>query len=273
MSTEVARKPPGLSELLEGNKEQIARALPRHLTPERMIRVALTAYKTTPALQKCDPISIASAIMEAAQLGLEPDGVLGHAYLVPYGSRCQLIPGYKGLCELAYRSGKVTKIAAEVVRENDWFEYEYGLDERLKHIPADQDRGAVTHVYAYYKMTGGGSAFNVLSVQDVEDVRKSSRAANNGPWVTHWDEMAKKTCIRRLLKLAPLSVEVARAVAIDEYAEAGMPPVNHFARDPEPIRAPIALTDFTPSDEPNRGHEGATPSDAELDSMFAEESA
>ncbi len=254
-TTAIAKKQPGFLQMLQDPKlkDQIAAALPKHMTPERMIRVALTAWRKTSALQKCEPLSVISAIVQASQLGLEPDGVLGHAYLVPYGNQCQLIPGYRGLIDLARRSGHVVSIQAHVVYERDKFDFAYGLDERLSHTPCmDGDRGRAVAVYAVAKLKDGGYALEVMSMADVEKIRKRSKAANNGPWVTDFDEMAKKTAVRRMVKYLPLSVELHKAVAIDERAEAGM--------DYESvIDVTAGLEDITESADPNRGHHATEP--------------
>lgn len=155
--------------------------------------------------------------MQAAQLGVEPNTPLGQAYLIPYGNVCQFQLGYKGLIDLAYRSGEVSSIQAHEVHENDVFEYEYGLEPKLKHIPAQKDRGNVIMYYAVLKLKNGGVGFEVMSREDVETfARKKSKAFNNGPWQTDFDEMAKKTVLKKVLKYAPLKTEFARAVATDE---------------------------------------------------------
>lgn len=211
--------------ILERMKPQIAAALPRHITPDRMLRVALTAVNSTPALLKCDQTSLLSAVMQCAQLGLEPGGVLGHAYLLPYGDRCQLIVGYKGLLDLARRSGQILDIWSNVVFENETFEHEAGLDRILKHKPLPPSkRGAHrVGVYAVAKLKDGSSHHEWLWIEEVDAIRKRSRAGNSGPWVTDFDEMARKTAIRRLAKYLPISVEFARAAALDEAHEIGLP--------------------------------------------------
>src|SRR5581483_7497984 len=128
-------------------KPQLEMALPRHLTAERLLRVAMTAVQNTPKLLECDRTSLYAAVMTCAQLGLEPDGVLGQAYLVPFAGRVQFIPGYKGLITLARNSGDVVSISAHEVCKNDRFFYSFGLNERCEHVPADGDRGEVTHFY------------------------------------------------------------------------------------------------------------------------------
>lgn len=192
-----------------------------HVTPERIVRVALTAANRQPKLLQCTKESLWQAILDCAAMGLEPDA-WGRAYLVPYEDRrnnrvlAQLIIGYKGLVELAMRSGRVRSIKAEVVCERDRFEYAFGLTEKLEHVPAQGDRGRPTHVYAYALLTDHGHVFEVMSAADVERIRTRSRAKDNGPWTTDWDMMARKTAIRRLAKLLPLSPEFRDAVERDD---------------------------------------------------------
>lgn len=210
--------------LLERAKPQIALALPRHLSADRILRIAMTSVQRTPELLACDQVSLLGAVIQSAQLGLEPDGVLGHAYLVPFKGKVQLIPGYKGLIDLARRSGQLSTIFARVVYEKDQFEYAYGLNERLDHIPSnDEDPGDITYAYAVAKLKDGSQQFEVMSRREIDAIRKRSPAANNGPWVTDFSEMCRKTALRRLCKMLPASVELARAVALDERAEIGLP--------------------------------------------------
>lgn len=219
--------------LLERAKPQIALALPKHLTADRLIRVALTSVQRTPELLQCDQTSLLAAIIQSAQLGLEPDGVLGQAYLIPFNNtkkgkkEVQFIAGYKGLCALARRSGEISSIDARVVREGDKFKYTFGLNPVLEHVPGetaeDEPEGAITHAYAVIRLKDGGHQFDVMTRGQIDAIRKRSRAGTSGPWVTDYAEMAKKTVLRRVLKLAPMSVEAQRAVALDELAEAGIP--------------------------------------------------
>jgi recombination protein RecT len=206
-----------LAQKIEQMKPEIARALPRHLNPDRVARIAVTVMRRTPKLAECTPESFLGALMTCAQLGLEP-GPLGHAYLVPYGSEVTFIAGYRGLVDLARRSGQVQSVNARVVRVGDEFDYAFGLDPKLEHKPkADVDQ-AITHVYAVVRLKDGGADFDVMTRAEVEAIRKRSRAAKDGPWVTDYAEMAKKTVLRRLLKTAPMSVEYQQAVANDEQA-------------------------------------------------------
>ncbi|EJI5712649.1 recombination protein RecT [Salmonella enterica] len=205
-------------------KEQLAAALPRHMTAERMIRIATTEIRKVPALGDCDTMSFVSAIVQCSQLGLEPGGALGHAYLLPFGNKneksgkknVQLIIGYRGMIDLARRSGQIASLSARVVREGDDFSFEFGLEEKLVHRPGENEDAPVTHVYAVARLKDGGTQFEVMTRKQIELVRAQSKAGNNGPWVTHWEEMAKKTAIRRLFKYLPVSIEIQRAVSMDE---------------------------------------------------------
>lgn len=210
--------------LLEKSRKQMEMALPRHLSADRLMRVAMTSVQKTPQLLECTPHSLIGAVMQAAQLGLEPDGLLGQAYLVPYKNTVTLIPGYKGLLQLARRSGEISTIMAHVVHEADTFDFCYGLEPQLRHVPSSDDNpGPVIAVYAVARLKDGGTQFEVMWRRQVEEIRKRSKAGNSGPWVTDWDEMAKKTALRRLCKLLPASIELQAAVSLDERAEAGIP--------------------------------------------------
>lgn len=218
-------------------KQQMALAMPKHMTADRLMRIALTEVRKVPALGKCNVQSFMGAIMQCAQLGIEPGAALGHAYLLPFGNgkasdglaNCQLIIGYRGMIDLARRSGQIVSLTARSVHANDTFSYAYGLDETLEHVPATGDRGDLTHVYAVAKLKGGGIQFEVMSKADVMKVKASSKAGNNGPWVSHFDEMAKKTVIRRLFKYLPVSIEMTQAVVLDEKADAGIDQDNASA--------------------------------------------
>lgn len=217
----------------EGFKKQMALALPKTLTAERMTRIVLTEIRKVPALAQCDLASLMGCVMQAAQLGLEPGSALGHCYLLPFGNgksrsgqpNAQLIIGYRGMLDLARRSGQIQSFSAFTVHEGDEFHYELGLRPDIKHIPsdlADRDIKPVTHVYAVANLKDGGVQFEVMSRAAIEAVRAQSKAGKNGPWVTHWDEMAKKTVLRRLFKYLPISIETARAIQVDENTDNGI---------------------------------------------------
>ena len=202
---------------------EIKKALPSVITPERFTRIALSALNNTPALRQCSPISFMAALMNAAQLGLEPNTPLGQAYLIPYKNKGQLEVqfqvGYKGLIDLAYRNGQMQTIQAQAVYENDVFEYEYGLEPKLIHRPAYTDRGEVTYFYGIFRTVNGGFGFSVMSKADMDQyARTYSKAFESGysPWKTSYEEMAKKTVIKQALKYAPIRTDFQRALSMDE---------------------------------------------------------
>lgn len=217
MTTAVAKtdeKPPTLAQLITRMQPEIAKALPGHMKPERMARLATTTLRQTPALARTTPESFLGALLTASQLGLEP-GPIGECYFVPFKNVCQFIPGYRGLIKLARNSGQLVDIWAEIVYENDEFEYVLGLHRDLKHKPARSDRGKPVYVYAAAELKDGGRPFVVLTHAEVEAIRSRSMAAKNGPWVTDWAAMAKKTVVKQLAKWLPLSAEFNTAVALD----------------------------------------------------------
>ena len=226
-----------VAHLLESRKDSIAAMLPRHLNAERLLKVAQIAATTTPALLECEIPSLISAIGQCAQMGLEPNTVLGHAYLVPFNAKkgdrwtksVQVIVGYKGLIDLARRSGHIISIAAHEVREKDLFELEYGLEEKLRHVPSMQDRGDIIGFYAVAHLKDGGHAFDFLPVSEVNTIRDGTQSKGKyGPWKDHYVEMGKKTAVRRLAKMLPLSVEFAAAAAMDDITERGQQPVMDY---------------------------------------------
>jgi recombination protein RecT len=226
-------KPTTIQGFLETYKGEIQRALPRHMTADRMARIALTEFRKNPALLKCEPASLFGAVIQCAQLGLEPGGALGHAYLIPFENRkkniteVQFIVGYRGMIDLARRSGQIVSLEAHAVFEGDQFECEFGLESTLKHVPDWQNENRtkddkLKFVYAVAKLKDGGTQFEVMSRAEVIAIRGRSRAASSGPWVTDFVAMALKTVIRRLFKYLPVSVEMQQAIGLDEQVEAGI---------------------------------------------------
>ena len=202
---------------------EIKKALPSVLTPERFTRMVLSAISSTPELANCTPKSFLGAMMNAAQLGLEPNTPLGQAYILPYKNKgileAQFQIGYKGLIDLAYRSGEVEVIQSHVVYENDEFECEYGINTKLSHKPATSNRGNPIKVYAIFRTKSGGYGFEVMSMDDVKrHAEKYSKAYSSSfsPWKSNFEEMAKKTVLKRVLKYAPLKSDFVRAVIQDE---------------------------------------------------------
>ena len=212
---------------LEKQKAQLSAALPRHISPDRMIRLATTEFAKNPTLQKCTPVSVFGAIIQASQLGLEV-GVLGQAYMVPYRNNktgtmeAQFIPGYKGLIALARRSGEVSSIETHIVYEHDEFELELGIDSKLKHKPyLEGERGAPRLVYGVAKFKDGGHHLEWMSMAEVNKIRARSKASSNGPWVTDYEQMVRKTVIRRMANYLPMSIELNLALQVSDAADEG----------------------------------------------------
>ena len=200
----------------------IAGRLPAHMNPDRLIKIAITAAAKNPRILDCDRESVMLSIMQAAELGLEPGGALGEGYLVPYGKTCQFIPGYRGMISLARRSGQIVSIEAHAVFEADEFLVEFGLDPKLVHKPTMKaERGNVIAFYAVAKIVGGGIQYDYMTKADVDAIRSRSKASGSGPWMTDYNEMGKKTVIRRLFKVLPVSVELCRALELHAESEAG----------------------------------------------------
>lgn len=208
--------------LLEELKPELQRALPRQLSADRLVRVALTTIRMQPKLMQCSKASLAAALLQCAQLGLEP-GPLGHVWLVPFWNKVTgshevtFIIGYRGMIELAYRSERIATIYAQCVYERDEFDLEYGLNPQLHHKPVMRgDRGDIVGAYLIAHLSNGASMFHFMPRSDIDRHRAFSKAANDGPWVTHFPEMAMKTVVRDSFRFLPVSIEAQRAVAMDE---------------------------------------------------------
>jgi recombination protein RecT len=215
----------------------------------------LTVIRQSPKLQRCRPDSLLGALMTSAQLGLEP-GPLGESYLVPFGDQVTFIPGYRGLIKLAWNSGQLKNISARVVHEADEFSYAYGLHPDLTHKPARGDRGGVTDVYACAVLLDGGAEFEVLSVADVEAIRARSRAAKDGPWVSDWDAMARKSAVRQLAKWLPMATTLNRAINAEGSVRTELDPdVLDTFEDAEVIDQPTDEPTDAPEDEPATAEE------------------
>jgi recombination protein RecT len=204
------------------------------------MRIALTEARKNPTLLECDQYSFVGAVIQAAQLGLEPGSALGQCYLVPYKNKkkeireVQFQIGYRGMIDLALRSAKVSSIMAREVLSGDIFEYEFGLNEKLVHYPKSGNP-ELTYVYAIVKLVNGDKIFDVMSKEDVEEIRKRSKSPSNGPWVSDYEAMAKKTVVRRLFKFTPVSVELQKAVGLDEMADAGISQGNSAFFESSPV--------------------------------------
>lgn len=235
-----------LQQFLEKNKAAIFQALPRHLTPDRMIRVVLTNFRKTPKLLNCTPESIFASITQASSLGLETDGVLGQAYLVPYKTECTLIPGYKGLIVLCRRSRQISTFDVQSVHKGDLFTYQLGDNPFIRHTPneadPERDEKPITHVYAVAKMRDGGIQRQVWSTPKIESHKKKfssnfryaeSSGKRDSTWHTSWEAMAQKTVLRSLCKLLPMSPEAMELICRDEAIDA------EFSH---PLAAPTTLS-------------------------------
>ena len=242
-------------------KTQLQQVAAAHMKPERMMRLMANAIRTTPKLGECDPMSLLGGLMTCAGLGLEPNTIMGHAYLIPFKNNkkgiteVQLVVGYKGLIDLARRSGHITSILANIhYPDDDLWEYEEGTDARLRHVPGPQN-GEKLHAYAIAKFRDGGHAYVVLPWAKAMKIRDGSQgwqtavrfnATDKNPWKTHEDEMAKKTAIRALAKYLPLSVEFRDALTVD----GGKAGFAAFAMNP------AEQLDATPDDEEGQTIDG-----------------
>lgn len=207
-----------LRNIITGDKmrQQFEMALPKHLSAERFARIAITALTRTPKLVECTQTSLFKCLLDLSALGLEPDG--RRAHLIPYGKECTLIIDWKGLAELAMRSGLIAKLHADIVCENDEFEFNVGTVERHK-IDFRKDRGQIYAAYAMAETKDGAVFVQVLTKAEIDGIRRRSRASGNGPWVSDYNEMAKKTAFRRLSKWLPLSPEFRDALDKDEAVD------------------------------------------------------
>ncbi len=231
-----------LQDLLETFSSQINVALPRHMTPERMIRVVLTTVSQTPKLAQCDPFTICGAVVQSSILGLEPNSLLGEAYLVPFWNNkrknpltnangileCQLQIGYKGHVKLARNSGEIAMVDAQLVCANDTFDFDKGMNPVLIHKwPAVGERGPWVGAWAGFRLKDGTFNFEYMSREEIEEHRDRFTKSRDkedkiyGPWIDNPEWMWKKTVLIKVLKLAPKSVNLATAIALTETSESG----------------------------------------------------
>jgi recombination protein RecT len=221
VATRMTEGPPTITDLINRQRSEIARALPKHLDADRLARIAATVIKSNPRLLECTAESLLGSLMLSAQTGLEP-GPLGHAYLVPRRNRragtmeCQWQIGYKGIIELARRSGQLESIEARIVHEDDLFSFSYGLNPTLEHRPLFTPGAPVTAVFGLARFKGGGHYFLVMPTQQIEAARQRSTTPDAGPWISDYEAMAQKTVIRRMEPYLPLSPEVASTLTYDE---------------------------------------------------------
>lgn len=237
-----------VQDVISGMKGQISQALPKHLTADRMIQMASSLISKNPKLAECSASSLIGAVMQASILGFRPVEQLGECYFVPYGGSVQFQIGYKGFISLARRTGELKNIYAEIVHAGDEFRVEYGLEPKLVHIPKmDNENAPVTHVYAVARYKDDGYNFIVLTVNQVEKLRKRNpmqKGSASGAWGTDYEAMAKAKAIKQLSKYMPLSVDFIDATLSDEAVitdkaftndQSGLR-VEQFTYDPEPVQ-------------------------------------
>lgn len=219
----------------------ITEALPKSkgMEAERLARITLTTLRTNPKLLECSIESLLGAVLQSAQLGLEPN-ILNSCFFIPYKGTVSFQIGYKGLIDLVCRKGDVINIVTQEVHKGDVFEYEYGRNETLRHIPApNSERGEVEYFYAYANMKNGAFAFQVMHISEIEKIRDSYSISykfdkGNSIWSKHFESMAMKTCIKRLIKYLPISVETQAAVQFDETIKKDITAEAVIIRDDEP---------------------------------------
>ncbi|HQJ31654.1 MAG TPA: recombinase RecT, partial [Syntrophales bacterium] len=224
-------------------KGEIAKALPKHLTADKLIRVAMTSIQRNPKLMDCTQQSLLGCIMTSAALGLEPDPFLGQAYFVPFWNsqkKCfeaQFMPGYRGYIALARRTGELQSVSSQVVYDRDHFELQYGLTEKLDHIPADGDRGNIKGAYVIFRYKDGSYSFDYMTHAEIKAIAMRSKTYDaqknewSGPWSTDEGEMCKKTVIKRHAKLTPMSVEFNKAAALEDRVHMGESQMDLLTED------------------------------------------
>lgn len=273
-----------LKSILEMAKPTIQAMLPKHLTPDRLLKLAVMAANDQPLLLKADPMSIVKCAIISAQLGLEPNTPLGEAWILPYTVSkknekgewvkvvvAQFIPGYQGLIKLARNSGEISTIEARVVYEKDIFEVEYGLNQKLRHVPyLEGDPGAIRFAYGFSRLKDGSFQIEPLSRRDFDKIKASSQSKDSkySPYANWEDEMWRKGAIKRLCKYLPKTAEMARAINFDNLAEAGEVQVLEVDGQAIPVDETMALaehaegtTETTAIEEKEAGTNGTRATD------------
>jgi recombination protein RecT len=242
-----------LQDVLKKYQGAFQAVLPKHMSPERIVKMALSDVRNSPQLLQCDPKSLALALLQMSELALEPGSALGHAYFVPYKNECKMIVGYRGMIELVRRSGRVTAIDAQVVREGDQIDFDLGDTPYLKHKPKlckrGEKAGDVVAAYAIARVAGSDApVIEIMDVGQVDAIRSRSKSGGNGPWVTDYAEMARKTVVRRICKRLPMSVEVARVVQQEEREERDeAPDYSHLADTSPEARELVGEGELAPA--------------------------
>ena len=253
-----------MRDLFLANREHITKMLPRAFRVDDLLELGLTAMQENPKLAECHPASFLGALIKCRQMRLKPATPAGHAHLVPFmNSRknrleAQFIPGYRGLIDVATRDGDVVKIESRVVHAKDKFDYEYGTEPKITHVPAREAQpGEPTHYYAVAFHKDGSKQIDVMTVAEVERIRNRSQGyrfdKSNSPWTSDAEEMGKKTVVRRICKMLPAGEELQEAVSLQERGELGFPQdlamlaspkETATPKGPEPIREPEEKKDI-----------------------------
>lgn len=227
---------------LTAMQPQFAAALPKHVSPERFVRVVMTALQMTPALLNADRRTLFASAMKASQMGLLPDGREGA--IVTFKDQAQFMPMVAGVMKMVRNSGEISTWSVQAVYENDNFDFCLGDEEHITHKPALSGRGKIIAVYSIVSMKDGEKSREVMSVEDVNAIRARSRSGNSGPWVSDFAEMAKKTVVRRHAKRLPMSTDLDDALRADD--EMFMPP------EPAPVPEQEQTEKPAPAKRPSR---------------------
>ena len=245
MSNIQTAKKQGLLKILTSDsyKEQLAMALPSILPTEKFVRTVITCLNNNPKLAECTQESFFGSVIKLAQCGMEADGY--NAHIVPYGKRATPIIDYKGLIEMMYRSGQVSAVNGYVVKANDEFEWTPG--DKPKHSVKGGNRGETSAVYTIVTMKDGTQSTEVMFKDEIDAIRGRSPSGNNGPWKTDYDEMAKKTCLKRHSKWAPIASEakdlllkeVEAQVASEKAPSLSVSDFAPAAEEPKDVKATV----------------------------------
>lgn len=260
-SQQITTAPDGrqaVQDLIKKSMPRIMSVAPKHLSEERLYQLTISAINHNPRLMECDAASLLSCVMRCSALGLEPSSVdgLGRAFILPFRNKSKgkmeatFILGYKGMIDLARRSGEIESISARAVYDGDTFEYEFGLNERLTHIPTStlpKTKENLTHVYMVARFKDGGHYMDVMTKDEIENVRKQSKSPNSPAWVDHYEAMSKKSVVRRGFPYLPVSIEAKEAIAFDDTTGGYVADIVH---EPLLVVEPEIIEAEQPSSEP-----------------------
>jgi len=242
-----------VADMILARKNSFEAVLPKHLTVDRFLKIALASLTRTPKLADCKPETLIMALAACSELGLEPNSPLGHAYLIPYGTDCQLVIGFKGLLALARRSGEIASVDVAVVHARDVFTYARGDNPRIHHEPfvpkfdeqgkavGPTDPGPLIAAYMIAHLKDGSVQREVMYRHEIDAVRNGSKAGRSGPWKDHYDEMARKTVFRRGWKWLPQSTEMAKTLELDDDKPADLDRLGRAIVDVDVVSAHVPV--------------------------------